>query len=142
MTRQIVTKPKTGPAAGAEVGQMDTLPQQIIKLIPAEAVTLFVTLDNALAATVGSDPPDVSTGTAKIIFLVLVLVGTVGTPLYLLKQEVKSAMQLVLSTVAFLIWAFATTKSFSLIFVPIPLIFAAVAVGLFTFVVPPLMPKQ
>ncbi len=91
-----VTKQREAAVAAAEpTTTADTYADRLIKYIPAEVVTLYFTLDALL--------PEGREILAWIVFLVLVVL----TPIYLMRvQKVSKRMQLVISTVAFIVWVF------------------------------------
>ena len=98
--REAVTTGSTGgPAAGV---LPDTYRERLIKYIPVEVIVLFVAAYGTGYAVLGTDP------LFPRIALWIVLVGIIGTPLYLWKAgQVTDLVQLFISTLGFVLWVFA-----------------------------------
>jgi hypothetical protein len=153
MVRQIVRRPMAPPvpAGGppppvppAPPAPSDSYGEQIVKLIPAESVTLFVFLDGVISAAAGGDKPQVSHAVGNVLFLLVVVTALIGTPLYLKRgAQVTRWEQIAVSEAALLVWAAATAHTPAILW-PwwFPPIVWNVALPLFTFVAPLLLPKQ
>jgi len=105
----------------------DTYRDKLLKYIPAEVVALYLTLDLIWRST--------SEAEAWLRWLILIF-GLVATPLYLWRiQRVRKWIQLLVSTVAFLVWTFALGGPFvSLSWYKA--IYGALLLPMFTFLVP------
>ena len=147
MGRAIVTAPTSravgsafpGPAGDSPHTRGITAPQQekdtyrerLFKYIPAEVVTLYLFLNTTVAADKSSP---------RFLYWVIFFAGLVGTPIYLrFAQQVAVPLQLIISTVAFAVWAFALGGPFSEIpgYKPI---YGAVLLPIFTFFVASITP--
>lgn len=149
MGRQIVLR-QAAPAGGLAALPQGAAPQsdpygdQIVKLIPVETVSLFVFLDGVISAATVNEKGSVSATVAPVLFIALVAACLVGTPLYLMRgASVAHRVQLVVSTAAFAVWAFATARSPAAFWGwwPPPIV-GNVLVPLFTFAAPLFLPKQ
>lgn len=98
--REAVTTGSTGgPAADV---LPDTYRERLIKYVPVEVIVLFVAAYGATYAVLGTGP------FFPRIALWIVLVGIIGTPLYLWKAEqVTDLVQLIVSTLGVVVWVFA-----------------------------------
>lgn len=136
MNRNIITqrdvqraRPQTG---SGRVGGLSVSPQQnvddyktrLLKYIPAEVVTLYVTLEGVI-------------GEQRLALLWLVfLIGLIATPFYLVRiYKVSKRSQLIISTVAFAVWVLALGGPFESIPGYEPL-FGSIILVLYTFLVP------
>ena len=114
----------------------DDYKAKLLKLIPAEAVAAYVTLDGIIRSS--------ASGNGRLVGLwVAFAVGLIGTPLYLWRlQGVTLPVQLAISTVSFAIWVFAVGGAFALYGWYQPWIASVVLVA-YTFLVPGLIgPRQ
>jgi hypothetical protein len=107
MSRQVVTyehRLDATPGFAPEAGQMQPPPEdkykdRLLKYIPAEVVTLYLTLTALLGA---------ATGLPWWLGWVVFAVGIVATWCYLrYPLEVKDLTQLIISCFAFVVWVFA-----------------------------------
>jgi hypothetical protein len=149
MSRQVVTAEdfrdfSAGKASSAGMGggaatapaldkgkhaKLDTYQQRLLKYTPTEAVALFLFLDGVLRAAPENVP-------AQMLRWVVFLALMVGTWLYLERLEkVTKRKQLVISTVAFAIWALAIGGPFGQYDWYSP-IYGAVLLPLYTLGVP------
>jgi hypothetical protein len=113
MKREVLTKrdiqriqknaePYSGPVDNTSTPNQDDYQSRLLKYIPTEVVALYLTLDNILKSAAVDQQPDLTL--LWIIFLLLV----VFTPIYLWRvTKVRKSVQLIISTVAFVIWVFA-----------------------------------
>ena len=85
----------------------DDYKSRLLKYIPAEVVTVYLTLDGITKS--------VADGESRQIWLCLILVfGLVVTPLFLWRiAKVRRRNQLVISTISFAVWVFALGGAFS-----------------------------
>ncbi len=139
MGRQIIFTKTTTVAPAEADAPADPYTEQLLKLIPAESVSLFVFLDGIIATGSGGASPAVSHALGGTMFLVVVAVITVGTPFYLrLGAAVTNRAQLIMSVLAFLVWVLATAKS-PVVLWPLmwpPALVGNVVLPLFTFTAP------
>lgn len=143
MSRQVVTSrdiaaagagPPGGPAPLADMGGpmvapapvSDNYTGRLVKYIPSEVIAVYLTMTGILA-TQEAPPVGLSVG----IFLLMLAL----TPVYLSRMEGVKKKQLALSTLCFLVWAFALGQPpFNLL--NIDPIYAALILPLFTFTLP------
>lgn len=108
--RKIVTSKDLSKAELAEVerkAKQDDYLTRLIKYIPSETVTLYVTLYGMASGAIAEIPFE------QITWLIFV-VGVVLTPLYLWRiANVNDWLQISVATVAFVIWVFALGGPFA-----------------------------
>lgn len=88
-----------------EVNRTQSYPDKIVKLIPTEIVGAYMALAGivGIGAPGGTDPDSLSKVLIQIVFFALVIL----TPLYLWKASgVHNILQLIVTTVAFIIWIY------------------------------------
>lgn len=113
----------------------DDYKDKLLKHIPAEAITVFVTLNGIINSSASGQSREVT-------LWVAFAVGLVGTPLYLWRlQGVTSTTQLAVSTASFAIWAFAVGSPFSL-YGFYESWYASVVLVVFTFLAPAVLGTQ
>jgi hypothetical protein len=119
----------------------DTYRDRLIKYIPAESVTLYTLADKALTAYYGLDPAGTTTRPADNLLAGLswglVLLGTVGTPIYLFRQRIGTQpwkMHAAVSTVAFISWAYTLGGSVFVMSHVYNVLLAGLAAPIFTYV--------
>jgi hypothetical protein len=130
--REIVTETNKmrllGPGGGAPQIPDEYL-SKVIKLIPAEVVSLYV----ALAGIIGAAGQNVN---IPLLFWIVFIVCLVGTPLYLMRiTKVSNLLQIGITTVAFAVWVFALGGPFALLSWYQP-IYGALLLPIFTFFIP------
>lgn len=87
---------------------------KLIKLIPAESIGLFVTIDNIIKSTRANANPIPDT-VSWITFIVLIGVTVFITYLTSNNKNLKIAYkQIIISTIAFIVWVFALGGPFLL----------------------------
>jgi hypothetical protein len=115
----------------------DDYKTRLIKYIPAETVVLYQTFAGLAVASLEG-------GWATAMFLFVFFVGLIGTPLYLLRvyrlSWSRKKVQVVISTVAYVIWVFSLGGFQHLIWYPLPA--ATILLGLFTFVIAPFISPE
>ena len=145
MSRQIVKRQPPPPGAMADVSAppADSFAEQIVKLLPVESVAVFLFIDGVITGDLSNAATRFAT-VDRVAFLVACALCLIGTPLYLRRaQDVVWTAQLVVSTVGFACWAFATSKALPLVIgTPIPPVISAIVIPLFTFFAPLLLPKK
>jgi hypothetical protein len=120
----------------------DEYKDRLVKYIPAESIALYTFADKFLIAFYGIDaagnatknPPD-----SALMFLswLLVLLGLVGTPIYLYRQRAANqrwGLHATVSTVAFVFWSYTMGGSLFLTHHWYNVVIAGVAAPIFTFV--------
>lgn len=121
-------------SAGTEVPagtQADDYTSKLVKYIPSEVVALYIALGSILGT---SDKAGAS------LYWVVFGVCLVGTGLYLWRvTNVTKVTQIVISVVAFFVWAFALGGPFELLSWYDP-IYGALLLPIYTFFVPMLEP--
>jgi hypothetical protein len=116
--------------ARAQAGATDDYSNRLVKLIPAEVVSLFLALDAILASR---------TETSRLVAWVVFGIGLLGTFLYLRRAaKVKSWPQITASAFAFCLWAYVIGGPFAGYAWYDP-IYGAIAVPVFTFFAPLLL---
>lgn len=148
MSRQIHVEPALStegePAfeakAGARPGRQKRVPEddyrdRLIKLIPSEVVALYLFLTGVVA---GANPKTIPQGqTMTAIFLAMLAL----TPPYLIRVAgVSSRVQVGVSTVAFVVWAFSIGGPFPYLMKQIGVsyqpIYGTIVLAIYTFAVP------
>lgn len=134
MGRRIVT---TKFEANTGTGQIDVYFDKLIKYIPTEVVGVWIAITNVIKSA--SDIP-----TNTILWIALVIC-TVGTGLYILKQtfEAKKPLaiqQTIISTIAFVVWVFALGEPFNSLDFYRPA-YGTLALIFYTFLIPLINPN-
>ncbi|YAF95836.1 MAG: hypothetical protein AB3A66_25425 [Nodularia sp. CChRGM 3473] len=113
MKREVITKrdvqniqknvePYAGAIDNPSIPERDDYQSKLLKYIPTEVVALYFTLDNILKSSV-ADQQSIQT-LLWIIFILLII----STPIYLWRvTKVRKKIQLMISTLAFIVWVFA-----------------------------------
>ncbi len=136
MDRLIVPFKTTGRARAASESDGDKAIQRLIKYIPAEIISGYMLLSGLVQAASTSSPWRLPSSWA------LVIIGVVLTPIYLWKVGRPSGVswwQLPISTVSFLLWAYALGGPFEKVELipgyPYEKWFAAFLAGAFSWVI-------
>ena len=119
-----------GPIADG-LGQLhvDVYLSKLVKLIPAEAIAAYLTLEGIIRSA--ANP-----WLKPILLTIALVIGLIGTPLYLRKFYcIDKRKQLVLSTLAFGVWVFAIGGVFAVMSWYEPY-FGSIVLVAFTFFVP------
>jgi len=126
----VAVVPGVALAGGQPTPEPDMYRTRLFKYIPGEVITLYVTL-STLVQSASSE----ARGLDWLIFVV----GIVATPTYLWKlQGVRKWGQLIISTLAFLVWVFALGGPFK----QPPLsewykpVYGAIVLVIYTFFIP------
>ncbi|MBB3348347.1 hypothetical protein [Sphingomonas sp. BK069] len=139
MSRQIVSKEDIAKATtmgpGAKpVKAPDTYVERLVKYIPPDVIAAYVTIEGMIAAAENSRDK------APLSWAVFVII-LIACPLYLRRSGVIKPLQLILSTLAFAVWAFAYNgPPFSLL--QLSPIYGAVLLTLTTFLIPIIVPES
>jgi hypothetical protein len=120
----------------------DEYKERLVKYIPAESVALYTFADKFLIAFYGLNAVGNATNNPADPFLtffswLLVLLGLVGTPIYLYRQRVGTqpwGLHAAISTAAFVCWSYTLGGSFYLTHHLYHVVGAAMAGPIFTFV--------
>jgi len=132
-TRTPTTEPAAAPApagAGAvTAGTPDDYIDRLMKLIPADTVALYLSLDGIVRSGLKGDP---ALSTWMWALFVVVVVGNV---LYWRKTGVTDVVQYVVLTLAFVVWVFTIGGPFHDLPWYKPFM-GSVLLGLFTFFAP------
>ena len=128
--------------AKGEITTGDSYIEKTSKLIPGEALALFITLSSLTWAAASVEDPL----KRNFVLAIALVVAFVAIPLVLYRlQNVRSVPHYVVSVVAFLLWV-VNVQYDRLPFYPDddePWILAAsIALGLFTFLAPLLVPAR
>jgi len=117
-------------SVGEPTPEIDSYISRLFKYIPAEVVALYLLLDGLVGA---SGHPQ-----SFLMQLVIFIALIIGTPLYLWRMQKvdakKKPIQLVLSTVAFILWVLAIGGIFTYFGWYDPL-WGAILVPIYTFLV-------
>jgi len=136
MGRRVVTMKNTSmlKAVGAPTAiqyPTDNYMAKLFKFIPAEIVVAFVTIDGIIRSIT-----QISTWFYWIIFFLLLIL----TPLYIWRVTTESnkppaVMQIIISTIAFIIWVFTLGGPFHYLSWYQP-IYGAVLLPIYTLIIP------
>jgi hypothetical protein len=103
---------------------------KVLKLIPAEVVSLYVAL-TGIVYMAGTE------SNGRTLFWIIFLICLIGTPLYLMRiAKVSNYLQIGISCLAFIIWAFAIGGQYILAIPGYQPIYGALLLPIFTFFVP------
>ncbi len=141
MARTIISQAESqGPAVGGgpPAQQADTYTDRLVKYIPSEIITLYVTLEGVVRARFSGVQPEAYSGWLWGIFVI----GLVATPLYLVRvAKVSKTSQLLLSSLAYVIWVIAVGTPFKTI-AGWDSLWGALLLPIFTFGVPLFVPEK
>jgi hypothetical protein len=131
MSRTIVARKIVPPDTYTGTKELPPRPDdyatRLLKYIPAEVITLYLTLTSLLRSSVDASP---------ILDWVIFAIGTVATPLYLWRlQKVHRILQLAISTGAFIVWAFALGGPFTGVSWYVP-VYGGILLSVYTFLIP------
>lgn len=136
MQRTIVTSKDVGLPSGHPRKQLaeepkipDTYLTRVLKLIPAEVVSLYVTVTALAGSAPGTWYPEITRWCPFVL-------GILGTPYYLwVLAKVRKVGQIVLSMIAFFVWVAALGgRPFDTL--GVPAFVWAILLVVFTFVLP------
>lgn len=127
----------------------DEYKDRLVKYIPAESVAFFAFADKALIGYYGindsgvptAHPADSLLGFLPWAFLIF---GLVGTPAYLYRQRIGNQpwkLHAIISTIAFLLWAYTLGGSIFLIHGWYNVFLASIGAPIFTFIAGAFEPK-
>lgn len=117
-------------AVGTEVPRPDSYMERLLKYIPTEVVGVYLTLLGIIKTSADKLP-------VQTWLWVLFFIGLVGTPLYLWwVASVTKKIQLAISTIAFLVWVFATGGGPFAEYSWFLDVYGSMALVLFTFLAP------
>jgi hypothetical protein len=106
----------------------DSYSDRLLKYIPPEVIALYLTLVGIVSASANNDTNALRWGVLGFCL--------VGTPLYLWRvAKVRKALQLIISTVGFAVWAFSLGQPFSSYGWYQP-IYSALLLPAYTFLIP------
>ncbi len=106
MGRQIKTSQQPAIAAAS---LPDDYKDKLIKLIPTEIITAYVTIFGMISGT--------TQGNKDALLWLVIAVLTIATPLYLIYvSKVQMVSQVIFTTVAFALWVLATGSPLETIF--------------------------
>jgi len=132
--REMQPKMRAADVAGPTPQVPDEYLSKVLKLIPAEVVSLYIALAGIIV--VGGQAVN-----GEALFWFIFVVCLIGTPLYLMKiTKVGDLLQLGISTIAFVVWVFALGGPFATVSWYQP-IYGALLLPIFTFFVPMILPK-
>ena len=132
--RQVLTRKNIAmvkaklPEDEKEKVKPDDYKERILKFIPAEVVTLYLLVYGLAKATEDEIP-------FEVISWVLFAVGIIGTILYLWRIGKVDWLQILISTIAFVVWVFALGGPF----LQLPWynsIYGALLLPIYTFFIP------
>jgi len=129
MVRQVLAAPVTRSVSDEERAG-DEYVEKILKLIPAETVAVYLSLDGVLSSALSGQQ-------LRIWLWVIFVLVLVGNILYLRRAKVTAVSQLTLMSVAFGIWVLALGGPFALFEWYRPFM-GSVVLTLFTFFLAPL----
>jgi len=137
MGRRVVTKKDTprikayALAEGAAQPQPDDMLTRLVKYIPAEIITAFITIQGIISST--AEPPVAA-------FWILFIALLVLTPLYVWRVTTEpgkppAVAQILVSTISFVVWVFAIGGPFVYLSWYQP-VYGALILPVFTIAVP------
>ena len=137
-----------GPAgATAQSLTPDDYKERLIKYIPAETIAFYTFIDKLIASHyglgVGVPVPAMPDAAWGIAWLVLLL-GLVGTPIYLWQQRIANqpwVLHAIVSTIAFAFWAYTLGGTVFLMHGWYDVFVAGLLAPIFTFVAGFMKPK-
>jgi hypothetical protein len=120
----------------------DDYKDRLVKYIPAESVALYTFTDKLVTAYYGINELGVPTKVpADMLFStipwVLIILGVIGTPIYLYRSRLPGqvwVMHAIISTIAFVLWAYTLHGSVFLIHQWYNPLLAGLMAPIFTFV--------
>ena len=118
-----------------EVNATQSYPDKVVKLVPTEIVGAYMVLAGIIgvSATSPSAPTD---SLSKILIQVVFFVLLVLTPLYLWRiSGVTNVVQLIVTTLAFILWIYTLGGPFSVWGIYEPKV-AALLLTLWSFIIP------
>lgn len=135
MSRRIVSKQLRAMGAGRD---LDTYFDRVVKYIPADIVGAWVAVTGLIAAA--TDVP-----TATILWIAFIS-GVVLTPLWMWRQTSVSGQppaitQIVIATIAFIVWVFALGGPFATLVFYNPL-YGSLLLVFYTLIVALIIPKE
>ena len=136
MARQVL---KAGPPTNLEAanvragGQTDAYLERLLKLIPAETVTVYVFIDGILRSALGGAA---NLSKLRTILWIVFAAVAVGNLFYLKKAKVTAFTQYLVMTAAFVVWIISLGGPFNLYSWYQPFI-GSVVLALFTFLIAP-----
>lgn len=144
MARLVIPASTTnGHFADAMVGDRpaDGYSDRLVKYLPAESVAFYAGIDKVVSSHFGIDSTASTVPnapTAAFIFAVaLFILGFVGTPIYLWRRRLPRqpwVMNVVISTIAFVLWAYTLGGSVFVIIGWYSVFVAGLLAPIFTFV--------
>lgn len=139
MGREIITNRSRVSDAGSGGGGTDRYRDRLLKYIPGEVVVAWGTIQGIVEqAQSSSTPPDKHQIT--VILWIVFAVLLIATPLYQWKLlKVRKPVQLAVATIGFAVWVFYFGGPFATFGWYEPL-YGAIALPLFTFLIPLLEP--
>lgn len=144
MPRLVVPKSKKGRLASEtlEDTPKDKYKDRLVKYIPAESVALYAFVDKLLISYYEIDfkgnVPDGNIDSLLHIFpWLFLIIGIIGTPIYLYKQKLKNQpwrLHAILSTIAFVLWAYTLGGSIFILNGYYHVLAAGIAAPFFTYI--------
>jgi hypothetical protein len=132
MGRQIVT---TRQARLGEAATVDDYKDKLLKLIPTEITTAYVTIFGIISGISQGNKDD-------LLWLIIVLLAILN-PLYLWRiSKVKSWLQIIFTSVAFLLWVLATGSPIATIFGYQSTFIGSILLIVYTLFIPLLFPSK
>ena len=125
-------------SGGATMGNGDSYVSRVAKYIPSEVLAFYVGASGLVASW------DQTDGATRTAWWLIFAIGLVGTPAYLLKlSKLKTpwSMHALISSVAFVIWAYTLGGPFKLMANYSPQ-FGSLGLVVFTFAAGMLSPKE
>lgn len=108
-------------------GEADKYTVKLMKYIPTEVIAVYITLEALVRSSADMN---------HVLYWIVFMFGIIVTPFYLWKVEkVLKKLQLLISTMAFIIWVFAMGGPFTYVEWYDPL-YGAVLLIMYTFFIP------
>jgi hypothetical protein len=120
----------------------DKYGDRLVKYIPAESVAFYTFVDKLLTSYYGIDASGTATARSADRWLTylpwaFLILGLVGTPIYLYRQRLKDqpwGVHAMISTLAFVLWAYTLGGSVFILHHWYHILIAGVAAPAFTFI--------
>ena len=123
-----------------EVNSTQSYADKLVKLVPTEIVGAYMVLSGMIGVSPASSskPSDMS----SVLIIVVSIILLALTPIYLMRiSHVKNVIQIVVTTLSFVVWVYTLGGPFLVIGIYYPII-ASVILILWQMILPLVVPPQ